>query len=325
MRLLFPFVLTLLLAAFAACGGSDGSDTLTVYSGRSEELIGPLLDEFEAETDIDVEVRYGDTAEIVLLAKEEGENTPADVVLTQSPTPLTELDSEGLLASLPGDLVDVVPAQFRDSSDANWVGVTGRGRVLVVNTDAVSESELPASVTELTESKYAGRVGVAPENGSFQEFVAVAATELGAEATSDWLKGMAANGSPGYPKNSAIVDAVARGEVDMGLVNGYYIERALAEAPDLPITAHAFPGDDVGSLVLPSAAAVTSTGDLAGGTALIEFLLKPSSQEYFETENQEYPLVGPDAIALDDVFPFPETTTDLGEVIDLISESGLGS
>ena len=326
-RAVLPLIGVLALTIGAsACGDDDGdSDSLTVYSGRSEELVGPLLDQFESSSGIDVNVRYGDSAEVALLVQQEGEASPADAIITQSPTPLSILDADGLLAELPNDLFSRVPAAFRDADGANWMGISGRNRVLVINTESVDPAEIPGSVFGLADERFAGRVAVAPENGSFQEFVAVAVAERGADEVGEWLSAMADNDTQGYPKNSAIVDAVGRGEIDMGLVNNYYVARALAESPDLPIAIVNFPADDVGSLVLPSSGAVLASSDNATGAEdLLSFLTEDSAQQYLADENQEYPLAGSNAVTLDDAFPFPGTSADLAEVVNLISESGIG-
>ena len=198
MRQLSCLLLVLAVAAgAAACSGDDGTDSesITVYSGRSEDLVQPLLDAFTAETGIGVEARYGDSAELALLIQTEGSQSPADVFISQSPGALGLLAGEGRLAPLAEDLTGLVDAGFR-ASDDTWVGITGRVRVVVYNRDLVDADELPGSVLELTEPRYAGRVAVAPGNGSFQDFVTAMRNEIGDDATLEWLEGMAANGSP---------------------------------------------------------------------------------------------------------------------------------
>ena len=327
-------VVLLGLALFAtACGGDDGSDDrITLYSGRNEELIQPLVDDFTAKTGTTVDVRYGDSAELALLIQTEGDNTPADLFISQSPGALGLLAGEGRLARLDSDLTSAMAQGFA-AGDGTWVGLTGRVRVVVYNSDLVDQADLPTSVLDLVDPAYAGRVGVAPNNGSFQDFVTAMRNELGDDATRDWLVGMAENNSPNYPKNSAIVEAVGRGEVPMGLVNHYYNLRAVEADPSVASKNHFLPVEDIGSLVIVTAGAVLSSSD-SGETAesLLEFLLSDDAQMTFADQTQEYPLVA--GIAPPSDLPsldgYAAQTIDydlLGDgllgTINLIRESGL--
>jgi len=293
---LITVVLTLALVS-AACGDdSDGTSSnsdvsLTVYSGRDQELIEPLLDAFTEATGIGVNAKYEGSADLALLIQTEGDASPADVFISQSPGALGLLAGEGRLAELDSSLTGLVDPGFA-ASDGTWVGITGRVRVIVYNADLVDAADLPDSVLELVEEQYAGKVGVAPGNGSFQDFVTAMRNELGDDATSAWLRGMAANGSPNYPKNSAIVEAVGRGEVPMGLVNHYYNLRALEADPSLPSVNHFLAADDVGSLVIVTGGAVLDSSDHKDeAQQLIRFLLDAESQATFAAETQEYPLL----------------------------------
>jgi iron(III) transport system substrate-binding protein len=287
---------TLALAA-AACGddattgGAGTADSIVVYSGRSEDLISPLLDAFTAATGVAVESRYADSAELALLIETEGDSSPADVFISQSPGALAYLAGQNRLSDLDADLLDRVDPGFR-AADGTWVGLTGRVRTLVYNSDLVDEAELPESVFDLTGPEFAGRVAVAPTNGSFQDFITAMRHEIGDEATAEWLAGMAANESPNYASNSAIVEATGRGEVDMGLVNHYYNLRAVEADPSVTSVNHFFPSDDLGALVIVTGGAVLASSDAAAtGAELLAFLLSPDSQAEFVAETQEYGLI----------------------------------
>ncbi|MBA3302373.1 MAG: extracellular solute-binding protein, partial [Acidimicrobiia bacterium] len=209
-------ILVLVLVAAAVSAGLAGcsdDDRLTVYSGRTKNLVGPLLDRFSDETDTPVAVRYGDSAELALLIEQEGDRSPADVFLSQSPGGLSLLADGDHLARLPEDVLDVVGEDVR-SGDGRWVGLSGRVRTLVYNTDLVDEAELPDSVFDLTGADFEGKVGLAPTNGSFQDFVTAMRSTEGDDATLAWLRAMAENDSPVFADNTAIVSAVARGEVE---------------------------------------------------------------------------------------------------------------
>lgn len=272
-----------------ACSSSDDTDSLTLYSGRSEDLIGPLVEQFTADTGIDVEVKYLGSAEAALLIAEEGDRTPADVVISQSPGAMGFLEAGGQLAELDEDLLGLVAPSVRDD-DGRWVGLSGRQRVLVYNEDLVAAGSLPDSVFDLTDPAWSGQVGVAPANGSFQDFVTAMRGEVGDDATLQWLIGLRENGAVTYPKNSAIVAAVGRGEVQVGLVNHYYNFRALDEDPSLPSRNHQLAEDDPGSVLIVTAASIISGNESDAATSFVEFLLSAESQRYFADETFEYPL-----------------------------------
>jgi iron(III) transport system substrate-binding protein len=337
MRALRPAVVVvpvLLLAALVLTACSSGSgESVTIYSGRTSDLIGPILEDFAEETGTDVNVKYGDSAELALLIAEEGDQSPADVFVSQNPGAMGYLESEGLLADLSAEVVGLVDPQMQSSS-GQWVGVSGRRRVIVYNTELVDPADLPESVLDLTAPEYAGQVGIAPTNGSFQDFVSAMRIELGDDTTAEWLTGMAENDAQEYGNNNAIVEAVSRGEVPMGLVNHYYNERFLAEDPDLPSENHFLPADDVGSLLIVTAAAVLeSSDDKELAEELVSWLLDEEAQQYFTDETFEYPLaagVEPnpalEPFTADDVFliDYADLGADFETTLDLIRESGLG-
>lgn len=321
----------LAVTLLAACGGDSG-DSITLYSGRNEPLIGPLIERFEEETGISVDVRYGNSADLALLIDTEGSNSPADVFISQSPGAISFLNGKGRLPTLSDSLLNLHPETSR-SPDGNWIGLTGRQRVLVYNPNLVLQSDLPDSVFDLTDPKYEGRVGVAPQNSSFQDFITGMRTSEGDEVAADWLRGMAANNSPNYAKNSAIVDAVVRGEVDMGLVNHYYLFRRLDEEPGATAANHYFAPDDIGSLVIVTAGAVLdSSDDRDNAERLLRFLLDEEAQTYFATQTKEYPLVA-GVEASRELPPRPELTAvaiyfrdlvgGLQRTLELIRESGI--
>jgi iron(III) transport system substrate-binding protein len=283
--------LAVVTVVLAGCGGDDASGPITVYSGREEELVAPLFEMFSEETEIEVEVRYGDSAELAATIAEEGENSPADVFFAQDPGALGAVDEQ--LATLPDETLDRVDERFRDR-DGRWVGTSGRTRVLVYNTERVSEGDLPASVLDLTRPEWRGRVGIAPTNGSFQAFVTAMRLSLGDDATRTWLEGMKENGARTYESNTPIVEAVASGEIDVGLVNHYYLALVKEEQPDAPIANHVFESGDPGSLVSVAGAGVLAgTDQRDDAEAFVAYLLSDEAQRFYvdQAEEAEYPLV----------------------------------
>ncbi|MCZ7588350.1 MAG: iron ABC transporter substrate-binding protein [Gaiella sp.] len=333
MRAIAAIAVVVGAVALAGCGGGDSGSggPLTVYSGREEELVAPLFEKFTEATGIDVEVRYGDSAELAATIAEEGDNSPADVFFAQDPGSLGAVDAQ--LGELPSGTLDRVPSRFRDG-EGRWVGTSGRTRVLVYNTDRLSHDELPASVLELTEPEWKDRVGIAPTNASFQAFVTAMRLSLGDERTRAWLEGMKENGARTYEKNTPIVEAAASGEIDVGLVNHYYLALVKEEQPEAPIANHVFEAGDPGSLVSVAGAGVLASSDQPDDAErFVEFLLSDDAQRFYvdEAEENEYPLVAgidPPAglVPLDEIQgPDVELTAfgaELASTVELLRQTG---
>jgi len=314
-----------LVVVATACGGDDDDNSITLYSGRSDSLLQPIIDRFEDETGIDVDVKYGDSADLALLIDEEASagRTEADVYLSQSPGAMGFIDDA--LAPLPQSTLDLVDSTTRDD-DGRWVGLSGRQRVLVYNTDLVDPSELPTSVFDLVaDARWSDQIGVAGGNGSFQDFVTAMRFTEGEDATARFLGDLAALDPVPYQNNSAIVAAIGRGEVEVGLTNHYYNFRALDEAPnddDVASANHVFADGDPGATLIVSAAAIldgTDDADLA--QQFIEYLLSNDGQTYFAEETFEYPLV-PGVSPAGNVPPIEFTDVGAIDLEDL--DGGLG-
>lgn len=332
---------TALAAALAGCGfdtggagggpGEPETEGVTLYSGRIPAAIGGAVDRYEEQADRDVRVRYADTADLAATLIEEGGATPADVFFAQEPGAIGAVADAGLLARLPDDVLERVPPRYRDP-EGRWVGVTGRARVIAYNRDAVRRSELPDSPFGLAEPRWRDRVGWAPPTSSMQEYVTALRARYGDERTREWLEGMVANGAVDYPNNVAIRDAVARGEVDVGLINHYYVAQAVAEeGEDYPVEVH-FPPGGLGSLLLLTSVGVLEASDRPGeAVELVRSLLEPASQEFFTSSSKEYPLARgaePDPslrVPLAEVPTGGADLVDLSELqatIELMRESG---
>jgi iron(III) transport system substrate-binding protein len=337
----------LALAALVGCGGDEGDNaagetgeaatgTLTIYSGREEELVAPLFDMFEQETGIDVEVRYGDSAELAATIAEEGENSPADVFFAQDPGSLGAVEGEGLFADLPEEVLGTVDERFRDP-DGHWVGTSGRARVIVYNTDALSEDELPDSIWDFTDPKWKGKIGFPPTNASFQAFVTAMRLTAGDERAREWLEGIKANEPKLYESNTPVVEAAAAGEIDVGFVNHYYLYVVREEQPDAPIANHYLTGDDPGALVSVAGVAVLESSDqFEAAQRFVDFLLSEEGQAFYaeEAEEAEYPVIegvepreglpplddlqGPD-LQLDELGP------ELEKTLEMLNEVGFTS
>lgn len=327
--------------AVAGCGfdtadsgggaGEPESEGITLYSGRIPAAIGGAVDRHEAAVDRDVQVRYADTADLAATLVEEGDASPADVFFAQEPGAIGAVADAGLLARLPADVLELVPARYRDPR-GRWVGVTGRARVIAYNREAVRRSQLPPSPFGLTRPRWRGRVGWSPASASMQEYVTALRSRYGDRRTGEWLEAMVDNGAKSYPNNVTIRDAVAAGEIDVGLINHYYVAQAVAEeGAEYPVEVY-FPPGGLGSLMLLTTVGVLESSERRPeALAFVRSLLAPPSQRYLTGSSKEYPLalgVEPDpslSMPLAEI-PSPEgDLVDLGELqatIELMQESG---
>jgi iron(III) transport system substrate-binding protein len=302
---------------------ADDAGPLTVYSGRSESLVGPVLEAFSEETGIQIEVKYGDTAELAAILLEEGDRSPADVFFAQDAGALGAVADDGLFSALPEDLLARVPAAYR-GGDGDWVGITGRARTVAYTT--AEEVELPDSILDFTEPSWSGRIGWAPANGSFQSFVTALRLVQGEEAARDWLEGILANDPVAYPANTAAVEGVAAGEVDVAFVNHYYLLRLLAEhGDDYPVAQRFLAGGDTGALVnVAGVGQLISSDQPATAEALIDYLLSEEAQHHFAESTYEYPLIegvpaDPRLPAIGDIGAPPVDLSDLADLAGTVA------
>lgn len=305
-------------AESSAQAESDGA--VVLYSGRDEELVGPLVEQFTEATGIEVDVRYGKTGEIAALLSEEGDATPADVFLSQDAGALGALTSQGMSATLPESVTSAIPAGFT-STDDSWVGITGRARVIAYDSEAVEADAVPTSVAALTDPEWDGVVAFPPGNASFQSFITALRVLEGEEAADAWLTDIAALNPQYTEKNSAALELVNTGAAELALINHYYWYRAAAEVGEDNMRAQlAFlPGDPAGIVNVTGAALLEGAADDADALELIEYLISEEGQTYFTEATYEYPLLpgvdAPEGLPALDTLVNPEL--DLSDLEDL--------
>jgi iron(III) transport system substrate-binding protein len=306
--------LTLLITA---CGGGE-DDPLVIYSGRNENLVGPLFAAFTEQTGIPVEVRYGDTAELAIQLLEEGERSPADLYFAQDAGALSAVEAADRFAELPADVVELIDPRYR-SRTGRWVGVTGRSRVLVHST-TLSAAELPDTVFDLVDPRWRGLIAWAPTNGSFQSFVTAMRLVHGEQATRVWLEGIVANEPIVLVNNTGIVEAVGRGEALIGLTNQYYLPRFTAEDPNFPAANHYLPGDVGGMVNVAGIGVLASSKRTDAANELVRFLLSEDVQRAFgeRVDAAEFPLrPGVRSTLLPSLESLGAPDIDLGRLEDL--------
>lgn len=321
-------------ATLAGCS-SRGGDELVVYSGRNQNLIGPLLERYAKESGVDIRVKYAETGESLATLLEEGDNTRADVFISQDAGALGLLAERGMFAALPEELLEDVQDGFFDD-ERRWVGLTARVRVIAYNTERVPEEEVPDSVFGVLDPKWKGRVGFPPTNASFIAFVSALRAEFGDARARDFLEGLKANDAQRFDNNILVLNAIANGELDLGLVNHYYLYAEIKEqGDDVPVANH-YPGlddDGEGTFVnLSGVAMIEGTDQSDEARDFIEFLLSDEAQEYFRDETTEYPTTK-SVDAIDELPPLGSFRTfdadpakigeELESTVEMIKDVGL--
>ncbi|MCH2207837.1 MAG: iron ABC transporter substrate-binding protein [Lentisphaerales bacterium] len=301
-------LLIIVLVLLGACGKKEGGAAATpsttpsadadsdvkellVYSGRKEVYAQPLFDLFEKKTGIKIVVKAGKTSGLANVLLTEKDNSPADVFFAQDSSNLGALSAAGVIEALPAEITNLVDSRFR-SAKGDWVGTSGRARVLVYNKDMVKVEDLPKTMQDLADPKWKGKLGWAPKNGSFQSHITAMLQVDGLEKTTAWLKAMKANGIADFPKNTPIVKAVAEGKVAAGLVNHYYLYKVRKDMEEAnKAENHFFADGDIGMFVnISGVAVVKASKKKEAAKKFVAFILSKEAQEIFKTENFEYPL-----------------------------------
>lgn len=324
------------VAALTACGSgpapaAGGTDSaapsapagITIYSGRSESLVGGLLEQLQEAVGVPVEVRYGSTGEMSAQILEEGDRSPADVFFGQDAGALGALSKAGLLAPLPADVVAPVEGRYR-AADSTWVATSARARVVAYNTAQVPADQLPANVDALLDPKWSGKIGYAPSNASWLSFVTGLRLLRGEDGARQWLTAFAAQKPQKFEGNGNILDALAQGTVSLGLVNHYYLYEKTKDK-DLaayPVRNHYVPGDPLGLINVAGAGVVKTTDAAEAAQKAVAFLLSAPAQQYLVDRTAEYPVVAGITPARKEP-PLPALTTLSGPAVDLAALESL--
>jgi iron(III) transport system substrate-binding protein len=315
----------LAVSVFVATSSQAATQSLTVYSGRSSGLVDPIVQQFKRDTGIDVKVRYATDAALFATLEEEGARSPADVYWVNTAGTLVNAAQKGLFSKLPASILKR-PAEFVPKSGL-WTPLSARFRVVAFNPKTVNASQLPQTVLEMPKlGKFTGRIGWTPVYSSFQDFITAMRSVYGQTKTRTWLNDMKKLKPKAYPSNTAMLDAMRAGEIDVALTNHYYIQKIIAgvregefegvaeekEKPTTPqpnvIGTHYFKAGDVGNLELVTGAGILKTSkNSAVATMFLEYLLSAKTQALTTKTILEYPVVGG--------FALPKTLLPLSEAI----------
>jgi iron(III) transport system substrate-binding protein len=329
----------LMAGALAACGSGSGgggsAGSITLYSGQHEQTTQSLVEAFEQQTGIQVNVRYNDEDSFADEIIAEEAHPIADVFYTENSPVLEYLQNQGLLAPVDASTLAKTASKY-NSPQGDWVGVSARVSVLIYNPSLISESQLPTSVLQLANPKYKGKLAFAAGETDFQPVVTSVARAYGDAKAATWLEGIKENaGSHVYPDNETIADEVNRGAVAFGVVNQYYWYRMKAElgASNVHSKITYFAPHDPGYVLDVSGAGILkSSKNQADAQKFLAFLVSKQGQEIIaHSISFEYPLddgvqtTAPET-PFADLQPNSISIADLGDgstAISLLRQAGL--
>jgi len=272
------------------------AEEVVVYSARNEQLIKPLFDSYTRDTGVQVKFITGGEGPLMERLRAEGQNTPADLLLTVDAGNLWQAAHTGLLRPISSKtLQDNVPAHLRDPGN-EWFGLSVRARTLVYNSSQLKPADL-SSYEDLADPKWRGRLCLRTAKKVYnQSLVAMMITEHGEPKAEAIVKGWVSNlATAPFPDDTKAMEAVANRQCDVTVVNTYYFGRLMEKTPNLPLAIfwpnQNLGGKDAGVHVNVSGAGVTRHAkNPAGAQKLIEWLSSDKAQNLFADNNLEYPV-----------------------------------
>lgn len=320
--------------ALAPAPAAVAADTLTLYAGQHQQMVRLLVDAFEKQSGIHVEVRYGEAPQLANQLILEGKRTPADVFFAENSPELMRLQDKGLLAPVDKSTLEQIPARY-SSDKGDWVGVLARENVLTWNPRLIKQSALPKSLLDLAQPEWKGKIAIAPPDADFLPLVRAVAVTKGRAGALEWLEGLKRNAQI-FNDDEGVAAAVNKGAVAAGIINNYYYYRLRQQmgAGAMHSRIHHFRNGDVGGLINVSGAAVLKYArHPKAAQRLLAFMVSEYAQNLLarSTVDFEYPL-RPGVAANEALKPFDTlqpphiTVSQLGnnsEALALLQQAGL--
>ncbi|WP_430738258.1 extracellular solute-binding protein [Psychrobacter sp. VH5] len=270
---------------------ADGQ-TITIYSSRNEQLIKPLLDRYTEETGVKIELVTDKTGPLMARLQAEGQNTPADMLLTVDAGNLWQAAQQGLLQPVASTVLENnVPAKYRDPK-GQWTGLSLRARTIFYDPSKVSADQL-STYADLADPKWKGKLCLRTSKKVYnQSLVASMIEHLGAEKTEEIIRGWVANlATDVFSDDTSMLEAIAAGQCEVGIANSYYYGRILDEKPNFPVKIFWANQGTTGTHVNVSGAGVVTGSDNPDGTLkLIEWLSSDEAQGIYASSDKEFPV-----------------------------------
>lgn len=281
----------LALAGLGACGPQRTSDELVVYSARNEQLIKPIFDRYTQETGVPIRFVTADAGPLIERLATEGRNSPADLLITVDAGELWHAAERGLLRPLDSPVLEAnIPAHLRDPGN-RWFGLSVRARTVVYSTERVDPQEL-GTYAGLADPKWRGRLCLRTSKKVYnQSLVAMLIKEHGEARTEEIVRGWVANlATEPFSNDTLLIEAIAAGQCDVGIVNTYYFGRLVRERPDIPVRLHWADQQARGVHVNIAGAGVTASSRRPeAAQRFLEWLSGREVQAQFAGANLEYP------------------------------------
>lgn len=278
----------LLLSALLLLAATPTLAALNLYTDRPKDKLAPLVQEFELKTGQTINVIELPYAQLITQLETAQD---ADLIFVKDMVFLNDLAQKGWLKSMTSQQVkDTVHPTMRDPQGL-WTAVTIRPRTIAYDPSRVNPAEL-STYEDLASAKWAGRLCLRTSNSSYnQALVASLINRLGMTATSEVLKGWVANlAQPVFPNDTAVLEAIANGQCDLGIVNSYYLGALVAQRPAFPVKLFFANQLTTGVHVNGSGIGLAKTSSQpALAEKFIELLLSESSQLYLTNMQFDYP------------------------------------